>query len=142
MIPKQPDNDATKFMRNNGYRFTRGRKALLEILKNEHLTFRQIQERLAEKGYKNVSSIYNMLEFFLENKLITIVFVNGVKYYDLAIGNNMHQDESYIHMVILDTNDIFEISNKTLYDRIKEVTERDYNVDIDYIKIIIGARKK
>ena len=142
MIPKQPDNDATKFMRNNGYRFTRGRKALLEILKNEHLTFRQIQERLAEKGYKNVSSIYNMLEFFLENKLITIVFVNGVKYYDLAIGNNMHQDESYIHMVILDTNDIFEISNKTLYDRIKEVTERDYNVDIDYIKIIIVARKK
>ncbi len=142
MIPKQPDNAASKFMRNNGYRFTRGRKALLEILKNEHLTFRQIQERLAEKGYTNVSSIYNMLEFFLENRLITIVFVNGVKYYDLTIGNNMHQDESYIHMVIHDTNDIFEISNKTLYDRIKETTERDYNVDIDYIKIIIGARKK
>lgn len=135
------DSDICRYMKKNGFRLTKGRKALLEIVKNEHLTFKQIQSRLAERGYTNVASVYNMIDFFVDNKILTEVFINGVKYYDLSLGNDMHSDDSYIHMAIDGSDDIIEISNKTLYDRITEVVERDYNVSINNIKIVISAKR-
>ncbi len=130
-----------KYMQKNGFRITRGRKAVLEILENEHLTFKEIQDRLAARGYHNVSSIYNILEFFVFHKLVTIIFMNDTKYYDLAVDNPMHTNESHIHMMMLDTGDIVEISNKVVFDRVSEIIKRDYNIDIKYIKITIGAQK-
>lgn len=136
------ETEIYKYMKRNGYRITKGRLALLEIVRNEHLTFKQIKDRLAEMGYTNVASVYNMIEFFVDNKILTEVFINGVKYYDLSLGNPMHDEDSYIHMALEGTGDIIEISNRTLYDRIREVVERDYGVEIKNIKIVIGARKK
>ena len=130
-----------KYMIKNGYRITRGRKAVLEILENEHLTFKEIQDKLASRGYHNVSSIYNILEFFVFHKLVTIIFMNDTKYYDLAVDNPMHTDESHIHMMIENTSEIMEISNKVIFERVAEIIKRDYNVDIKYIKITIGASK-
>lgn len=133
---------AYKYMEKNGFRLTRGRRAVLQILENEHLTFKEIQERLAERGYHNVSSIYNILEFFVQHHLVTVIFMDNTKYYDISIDNPMHASESHIHMMIDNNENIIEISNRALYDRINEVVSRDYNVDIKYIKITIGATKK
>ena len=33
-------------------RFTKARRALLEVLKNRHLTFKEIYDELSKKGYK------------------------------------------------------------------------------------------
>ena len=44
-------------------RLTKARKTLLNVLRNRHLTFKELQAELAKEGYYNVSTLYNNLEF-------------------------------------------------------------------------------
>lgn len=123
-------------------RFTRARKALLEVLKDRHLTFKEIHDELSKKGFKNISTLYNNLQFFLDNNLIIEINLDGVKYYDLGIDNPYHQHDSHLHMVIKDDDDynptIKEIDYPEIYEAIKShPVFRHY--DIEYIRILVAA---
>jgi len=128
-------------LRKKNLRITEPRKALIEILEDNHLTFKEIQSKLLERGYTNVSTIYNNLDFLIEQKIAVELHINGTKYYDLAIDNPMHNADSHIHIALKDTNQIKEISNNNVFEYIKKLPELE-NLNIDYIKITIGARKK
>lgn len=137
------DSKETYFnkLRKKNLRITSSRKAMIDVLENNHLTFKEIQNALTKKGFSNVSTIYNNLDFLIEQKIVVELYINDTKYYDLAIDNPMHNADSHIHIVLKDTNKINEISSPEVFEFIKNTPElRD--LQIDYIRITIGARKK
>ena len=129
-------------LREKGFRITKSRIALLEVLSDDHLTFKQIQIRLAEKGFTNVASIYNNIDFFLQEKVIVVLFINQVKYYELAIDNKMHTADNHIHLIDQANNQIVEINNKRIFDSISRYIENDTEYEVKYIRLTVGVSKK
>lgn len=134
------ENYFNKFREQN-LRFTKSRKAMIEILENQHLTFKQIQKELQNRGFHNVSTIYNNLDFLMANKIVVELYINDEKYYDLAMDNPGHNVDSHIHVMVRDTEEIFEINNKEIFNYISK-SDALKNYDLDYIRIIISAQKK
>src|SRR5690606_27348973 len=132
-----------KFIKDNN-RFTKARKALLEVLKNRHLTFKELHQELSKKGFTNISTLYNNLDFFLKNNLISEIYLDGIKYYDLGQDNPYHDHDSHLHMAIKDPESgetiIKEIDYPEIYDAIKShPVFKHYH--IDYIRILVSAVK-
>ena len=128
-------------IREDKMRLTKSRKAMIEILENQHLTFKEIQKALAQKGFYNVSTIYNNLEFLIEQKIVVEIYINDTKYYDLAMGNPMHNADSHIHIMNRDTNEITEVNSPDIFEFVsKHPAFKD--LDLDYIRIIISASNK
>lgn len=128
-------------IREDKMRLTKSRKAMIEILENQHLTFKEIQKALAQRGFYNVSTIYNNLEFLIEQKIVVEIYINDTKYYDLAMGNPMHNADSHIHIMNRDTNEITEVNSPDIFDFVsKHPAFKD--LDLDYIRIIISASNK
>lgn len=122
-------------------RLTKSRKAMIEILENQHLTFKEIQKALAARGFYNVSTIYNNLEFLMEQKIIVELYINDTKYYDLALGNPMHSADSHIHVMNRDTNEITEINQPDIFDFISKHPTFS-GLELDYVRVTISARNK
>lgn len=128
-------------IRNDKMRLTKSRKAMIEILENQHLTFKEIQKALAQRGFYNVSTIYNNLEFLIEQRIVVEIYINDTKYYDLAMGNPMHNADSHIHIMNRDTNEITEVNSPDIFEYVsKHPAFKD--LDLDYIRIIISASHK
>lgn len=128
-------------IRSLGHRLTSNRIAMIEILENQHLTFKEIQKELAKRGFTNVASIYNNLDFLIKEKIVVELYIGNKKYYDLAMHNPGHNEESHIHISIKDTGEITEINDQDIFDYISNHEKlKDY--DLQYIKIIVGAKKK
>ncbi|HBY64868.1 MAG TPA: hypothetical protein DEG42_00460 [Acholeplasmataceae bacterium] len=128
-------------IRTENMRLTKSRKAMIEILENQHLTFKEIQKALASRGFYNVSTIYNNLEFLVEHKIVVEIYINDTKYYDLAMGNPMHSADSHIHILNKDTNEITEINSNDIFDYLTNHPAFK-NLDLEYIRIIISAQAK
>lgn len=130
-----------KMMIDNNKRFTKARRALLEVLKNRHLTFKEIYEELSKKGYTNISTLYNNLQFFIDNNLIIEINLDGTKYYDLGLDNPYHQHDSHLHMVVKEDDlnqTIKEVDYPEIYEAIKShPVFKHYN--IEYIRILVSA---
>lgn len=128
-------------IRKDKMRLTKSRKAMIEILENQHLTFKEIQKALAQRGFYNVSTIYNNLEFLIENKIVVEIYINDAKYYDLAMGNPMHNADSHIHIMNRDTNEITEVNSPDIFEYVSK-HQAFKHLDLDYIRIIISASNK
>lgn len=122
-------------------RLTKSRKAMIEILENQHLTFKEIQKALASRGFYNISTIYNNLEFLVEQKIVVEIYINDTKYYDLAMGNPMHSADSHIHIMNKDTNEITEVNSTDIFDYLN-AHPAFKNLNLEYIRIIISAQNK
>ncbi|MFH0767531.1 MAG: transcriptional repressor, partial [Bacillota bacterium] len=120
---------------------TKSRKAMIEILENQHLTFKEIQKALASRGFYNISTIYNNLEFLVEQKIVVEIYINDTKYYDLAMGNPMHSADSHIHIMNKDTNEITEVNSTDIFDYLN-AHPAFKNLNLEYIRIIISAQNK
>lgn len=128
-------------IRDDKMRLTKSRKAMIEILENQHLTFKEIQKALAARGFYNVSTIYNNLEFLMEQKIVVEIYINNVKYYDLALGNPMHSADSHIHIMNKDTNEITEVNSPEIFEYVAKHPAFKH-LDLEYIRIIISASNK
>ena len=120
-------------IRKNNLRLTKSRQAMIEILEDQHLTFKEIQRALAKKGFYNVSTIYNNLDFLIAQKIVVELYIDDTKYYDLALDNPMHNADSHIHIVLKDTPDIFSYIQD--HEALKDL-------DVEYIRITISAKRK
>lgn len=128
-------------IRTENMRLTKSRRAMIEILENQHLTFKEIQKALASRGFYNVSTIYNNLEFLVEHKIVVEIYINDAKYYDLAMGNPMHSADSHIHIMNKDTNEITEVNSNDIFDYLNSHPAFK-DLDLEYIRIIISAKAK
>src|SRR5690554_1895230 len=126
-----------QIIRDKGHRLTNNRIAIIEILENNHLTFKQLQKELNKRGLHNVSSIYNNLDFLIRENIIVELYIGNTKYYDLAAFNPGHDDENHIHIIDHATNKISDLVNNEIFNFIKNHPDLK-DIDIDYIRIIIG----
>lgn len=128
-------------IRAGGYRLTDNRKAVIDILENQHLTFKQIEQELNKRGFYNVASIYNNLDFLVKQKIVIELFINNKKYYDLAMDNPGHSNDSHIHIGLEDTGEITEIVSPDIFDYITNHKDLQH-LDVESIRIIISAKHK
>ncbi|MDR2822818.1 MAG: transcriptional repressor [Acholeplasmatales bacterium] len=125
-------------------RLTKARYYMIKILENHHLTFKELQKELLKFGFNNVTTLYNNIDFLLENKIITELFIDGQTYYDLALDNPNHEADSHIHVIhYTDTDNYYieEVSEHKIFELIRE-RPRFQNLDIESIKITITTKKK
>jgi len=124
-------------IRKNGFRLTNNRIAIIEILENQHLTFKELQKELNKRGFHNVSSIYNNLDFLVRENIIVELHVVNETYYDLAVYNPGHNEYSHIHVIDHKTNKIIDVKSDDIINYIKN--HKDFkDLNLDYVKIIGG----
>lgn len=106
-------------LRSKNLRITSSRKAIIDILEGNHLTLHEIFHKLEHMGHGNLSTLYNNIEFLLEHKIITKVYINDKTYYDLAIEKNSHNADTHVHVACSASNNIFEVNQEDILDKIK-----------------------
>lgn len=107
-------------LRKNNIRITKQRRAIIDVLEDRHLTIQEIYSELKHKGFNNLGTVYNNIDFLLENKIVTQIFINGKKHYDLTIDERSHNADSHIHVTCKVNNNIIEINNSSIFDDIKK----------------------
>ncbi|MGS0972850.1 MAG: Fur family transcriptional regulator [Candidatus Izemoplasmataceae bacterium] len=106
-------------LRKQNIRITKQRKAIIDILEGEHLTIQEIYERLKKRGFHNLGTVYNNIDFLLEHKIVTEIYINGKKHYDLTIDETSHNADSHIHVTCKVNNNIIEINDGDIFEVIK-----------------------
>lgn len=106
-------------LRKNNVRITKQRRAIIDVLEDKHLTIQEIYSELKKRGFKNLGTVYNNIDFLLEHKIVTQIFINGKKHYDLTIDEKSHSADSHIHVTCKVNNNIIEINNSNIFDEIK-----------------------
>jgi Fur family ferric uptake transcriptional regulator/Fur family peroxide stress response transcriptional regulator len=123
-------------LRKGNVRITRQRKAIIDILENRHLTIQEIYSEMKNRGFKNLGTVYNNIDFLLEHKIITQIFINGKKHFDLTIDENHHGADSHIHVNCRNTNNIIEINESSIYDDIKN-NKIFANFNVEKIQLVV-----
>ena len=72
--------------------------AYIYVLEGKHLTIQDIYTELKKRGYNNLGTIYNNIDFLLEHKIVAQIFINGKKHYDLTIDEKSHSADSHINV--------------------------------------------
>ena len=60
----------------------------------------------------------------LEHKIVTQIFINGKKHYDLTIDDRSHSADSHIHVTCKVNNNIIEINDSRIFDEIKAMEQK------------------
>ena len=107
-------------LRKQNVRITKQRRAIIDILDGKHLTIQEIHNELKRHGYHNLGTVYNNIDFLTDHKIITQIFINGKKHYDLTIDERSHTADSHIHVTCKVNNNIIEINDSSIFDEIKE----------------------
>ncbi len=126
-------------LRAKGLRITPQRKALFDILENEHLTLKEIYAEMQKRGYNNLRSVYNNVDFVLSKNLVTQINIKGQKYYDLAIGGTNHSPDKHIHFTCENSEEIMEIDGEEIYLMIKR-HPMFKNYALDKIHITVSGK--
>lgn len=124
-----------QLLREKNVRLTKPRRAIIEILGDNHLTLQEIYDALLTKGFHNLGTVYNTIDFLLEHKIITQVFINGKKHYDLTIDEDTHTADSHVHVMCKMDNNIVEINQSELFDMIKSHPAFSH-FDIEKLQIV------
>lgn len=107
-------------LRKQNVRITKQRRAIIDVLEDKHLTIQEIHQELKKRGYHNLGTVYNNIDFLIEHKIVTQIFINGKKHYDLTIDEASHSADSHIHVTCKVNNNIIEINDSDIFDYIKE----------------------
>jgi Fe2+ or Zn2+ uptake regulation protein len=125
-------------LRSQGMRITPQRREILTILQGRHLTFKDIRTELKRRGYTNLATVYNNIDFLLQHELIIELHIEGKRYFDLAIEEYSHDANSHIHTLCQRSNTIIEINDSSIFEMI-QTHPQFKEFDIDKIQIVING---
>jgi len=123
-------------LRKQTVRITKQRRAIIDVLDGNHLTIQEIHEGLKKRGFHNLGTVYNNIDFLIENKIVTQIFINGKKHYDLTIDELSHNADSHIHVTCKVNDNIIEINDSQIFDMIKN-HDIFKNFDIQKLQIVV-----
>jgi len=116
-------------LKKTNIQITKQRKKIIEVHEGKHMTIQEIYNDLKKKGYHNLGTVYNNIDFLLEHKIVTQIFINGKKHYDLTIDDHSHTADSHIHVTCKVNNNIIEINDSRIFDQIKaNEIFKDFNI--------------
>ena len=125
-----------KELRKENIRITKQRKAIIDVLEDKHLTIQEIYTELKKKGFNNLGTVYNNIDFLVDHKIVAQLFINGKKHYDLTIDEKSHNADSHIHVTCKVNNNIIEINQSQIFDDIK-ANEIFKNFNIKKLQIVV-----
>lgn len=101
-----------KILKNNGYKFTIQKLAILEVLIESkiHLNSKEIHDRLKDKRI-GLSRIHRTLNLFKTFDIVKEININGIGYFELKIFS---KDPFHIHFKCSKCNSIIDIKSKVL----------------------------
>lgn len=109
-------NKTVELIKKKNIRITKQRLAFLEVIYNNHFTFNEFYDKLKVKGYSNLATFYNNVDFFIDNGLLKKYYVNNADYYELLVNNDAHSLNSQIHFTCNKNNKLHEINTADLID--------------------------
>ncbi|MDR2828599.1 MAG: transcriptional repressor [Acholeplasmatales bacterium] len=127
-------------LKSNGLRVTKARMRLIEALEEKPLSFKELCEVIFKKGSTNLASIYNNINFFVEQNVILQVEIKNEKYYELILDKPYRDSIDHIHLVDSESKLIDEIYAPEIVEFIRKYDELK-DIDISNIKIIITTKK-
>ncbi len=122
-------------LRKKNVRITKQRRVIIDILDGNHLTVQEIYGEMKKRGFNNLGTVYNNIDFLIEHKIITQLFINGKKHYDLTIDERSHTADSHIHVTCKANNNIVEINDSSIFDDIRTQSIFE-GFDIDKLQIV------
>ena len=125
-------------LRSQGLRITPQRREILDILRGRHLTFKDIRQELKKRGFTNLATVYNNIDFLLNHDLIIELHIDGKRYFDLAIEEESHDANTHIHTMCQRSNTIIEINDDSIFEMIQN-HPRFEGFDINKMQIIING---
>lgn len=105
---KQSLSSAINHLRSKGYKITKARSAILEILLEDlkpHDASSIILDLLAKKVKVNKTTVYRELDFLIKEKLVRQVFLSGNKSHF-----EINQENCHHHIVCLECGDIADVT--------------------------------
>ena len=123
-------------LRKHNIRITRQRRAIIDVLEGKHLTIQDIYTELKKRGYNNLGTVYNNIDFLLEHKIVAQIFINGKKHYDLTLDDKTHSADSHIHVTCKVNNNIIEINDSKIFELIKS-NETFKNFTINKLQLVV-----
>lgn len=126
-----------KILKNNGYKFTIQKLAILEVLieSKTHLNSKEIHDRLKDKRI-GLSTIHRTLNLFKTFDIVKEININGIGYFELKIFS---KDPFHIHFKCSKCNSIIDIKSKDINLQcleLKNKAEMEKDLDIYDIDII------
>jgi len=128
-------------LRKQNLRITSSRKAIIDILEGKHLTLQEIYYEMKKRGFHNLSTVYNNIDFLLQHKIITEIYINGKKHYDLTIEEYSHSADSHIHVSCLASDNIIEINEEEFIEKIKNYPAFK-GFDISKLQLVVEGNCK
>ncbi len=128
-------------LRKQNVRITRQRRAIIDVLEGKHLTVQEIHSELKKRGFYNLGTVYNNIDFLIDHKIVTEIYINGKKHYDLTIDESSHTADSHIHVTCRVNNNIIEINESDIFETIKNHGIFK-NFDIDKLQIVVEGNCK
>lgn len=128
-------------LRKQNVRITKQRRAIIDILDGQHLTIQDIYSQMKKRGFHNLGTVYNNIDFLIDHKIVTQIFINGKKHYDLTIDEESHTADSHIHVTCKVNNNIIEINDSDIFDYIRD-HEIFKNFNIDKLQIVVEGSCK
>lgn len=125
-------------LRKKNLRITKQRKEIIDILEGKHLTVQEIYSELQKRGFKNLATVYNSIDFLIENKIVAVIFINGKKHFDLTIDKSKHNADTHVHVACKNCDRIIEINEHRIVDKIKNDLIFE-NFNIDSVQVVIGG---
>jgi Fe2+ or Zn2+ uptake regulation protein len=125
-------------LRKQGIRITKQRRAIIDTLEGKHLTINEIYDDLRLKGYHNLGTVYNNIDFLLEHEIVTTIFINGKKHFDLTLSKDKHDAKSHIHVTCQTSGKITEINDQSIFEYIKSHRLFKY-FNIEKIQLVIDG---
>ena len=133
-----------KIMEKSGYRFTTGRRTILETILDSktHLNVKEIYEKVKEK-HVGSATVYRALRIFNELGIVKKININGISYYEMEIFS---KKPLHMHFKCFNCNSIIDIDSESLnfeYLRLNKKVEAENDLEIYDLNIMfIGLCSK
>ena len=133
-----------KIMEKSGYRFTTGRRTILETILDSktHLNVKEIYEKVKEK-HVGSATVYRALRVFNELGIVKEININGISYYEMEIFS---KKPLHMHFKCFNCNSIIDIDSESLnfeYLRLNKKVEAENDLEIYDLNIMfIGLCSK
>ncbi|WP_199533610.1 Fur family transcriptional regulator [Romboutsia maritimum] len=136
--------DLKKIIEDNGYKFTKQKKSILEtLIKSDiHLSAEEIYV-IVKINSVGLATVYRTLKILKELNIIKEININGTNYYEMKIFS---KKPLHIHFKCIECNSIIDIDDKSLildYLKLNYKTEKEKDIIVfDADIMLIGLCNK
>ncbi len=107
-----------KKLKNQNFRLTKARIDLIQLLADKPMNIHMLEQSMKSFGHPNIQTVYNNINFLLEQNIIFVMLENQDKIYHLVDLDD--EATTNINMKCHANQELFHISNKKTIETIRK----------------------